>query len=124
VTQEWLEQLMTGHRERRYYGVALAALGDDGQWIVAAGHVEARRMAAAAEAYARDAGLGSLRDIPHDVGPLACALDRIEYRTATVEQPYCTHGGHGGEECPNSPDDWGLQWTDGGPVPVTVLEWA
>jgi hypothetical protein len=128
---EQLEQLMAPDG-RRFYGVALAAIGDDGDWIIAAGHVEPRRMVAGSEAYARAAGLGSLRDLyggdGGDYHPLATALALIEHGMAAVRQPYCTHGGHDeGETCPTSPAEWGVDWAESTPdrtVPVTILDWA
>lgn len=134
-TVEDLERLMAPDG-RRHYGVALAAIGDDGDWIVAAGHVEPRRMAGAAEAYARGAGLGSLRDIAGgdggDYHPLATALALIRHDMAAVRKPFCACAGHDPDgTCPEpwATDDaeWGLVWTEGAPdrtVPVTILDWA
>lgn len=124
-----LDQLLTPDG-RRYYGVALTVIGDNGDWIVAAGHIEPRRMAAAAQAAGRDL-TGERRlflDVERDESTLTHALDQIDHTWAVLRQPWCDNCRYHDDEdsaCAASAD-WGLDWNQDTPsrdVPITVLDW-
>lgn len=120
TTAPSLEQLIAEARAVAYYGVRLVEIGADAEWLVAAGHVEPRRMVAACNAYARES-LAPLTDL----GTLADILGRIHHRTAVVLQP-CPGQVHD-EDCETCRGAaWGLNWRDDTPgrdVPITVLDW-
>jgi hypothetical protein len=105
-----------------YYGVYLVELGQEGEWLVAPGHVEPRRMIAACNAYARGTGWTTLADL----GTLPDVLGRIRHRMAAVVQP-CPGVVHD-EDCDDCRGaQWGLRWGDDHPgrdTAITVLDWT
>jgi hypothetical protein len=79
-----------GHR---YYGINVCEIGEDGDYIIAAGHVEPRKMLAAANAYAR-----KVWDLP--------ALYDGAASDVTIRHEMCAVRLHDlGDECP-----WSLWW--------------
>lgn len=107
---------------RAVYGVPmLGQFGDDGEYLVALGHVDQQRFAAACQGYARawalDPGQRRLFAEHDDVlmwnYPLVSALARIEHRMARLD--------------PHLDSGWVLLWGESLPgrdVPVTVLDWS
>jgi hypothetical protein len=120
---------MTVETEVIYDVEMVGEVGDDGEYLVALGHVEPRRFAAACQAYARQVGL-----YPHGGGgglfgrrtlgparPLSHALARTAHRMARFTEQGCDCGADHGEG-----EGWSLNWgesTPGRDVPVTVLDW-
>jgi hypothetical protein len=129
TTQERVAELVrtsTAAYPTGFYGVVVTELGDDGRLVVAAGHVEPRRMAAACNAYTRHLTGERLRwDSPT---PLLDVLGQIKHVKAALLEPFCddyarSHG-EPDHECPAT-YDWGLDWnedTPGRDVELTVLD--
>jgi len=100
------------------YGIRVYAIGEEGEWIVAPGHVEPRRMVGAANHYAKDVeGLADIFD---------------GYGDGSVPDVLHTHGRLGWPKPGHHLDsDWWLDWTGSpdedsltwGPFePITVLD--
>jgi hypothetical protein len=122
VTMESGRRLSWQLDVRRVYGVPmLGQIGDDGEYLVALGHVEQQRFVAACQGYARewvlDPGQRRLFADHDDVltwnYPLVSALERTEHRMARLD--------------PHPDTKWVLLWGESLPgrdVPVTVLDWS
>lgn len=115
-----------------YYGTKIVFVGEQGEWVIAPGHVEPRRMAAAAQAALRHVSgerhlFGGFYEPAAQTNPLAFALTRIEHTTAAVQQPSCeTCPDHGGGDCPGT-RPWGISWQPDIPnrdVQITILNWT
>jgi hypothetical protein len=113
-----LARLMTASGACRYAGILLCGLGEDGEWLIAPGHVPDGVLAEAVTEYAGDENWWPGGDPAELPGRTRHRMARVIVRHA---DPDCGCG-----DCSTMATgggDWYVDWSGGGTVPVTVVDW-
>lgn len=121
-----LARLMTESGARRYGGILLCPLGEESEWLIAPGHVPPDVLADAVAEYAIAEGWWPGEATLDDRPDLSGLPGRTGRHMATV-----TTRGRDSADCEcddcltlaTTEADWYVQWSDGGTVPITVVDW-